>query len=393
MTTYPLPTLGAQVGPAGITAPSFDDTLLSLQATYQQIYGADAVLTPDTQDGQWIAAIAQAIADVNAGAIAVYNSFSPSTAQGVGLSSVVKINGLRRETPSNSTAQVLITGTAGTVITNGQVQDSSGNVWNLPTTVTIPESSSITVTATAAQLGAISAAIGTITKILNPTRGWISATNTSAASPGAPVEKDATLRQRQARSTNLPARTPLSAILAAVRNLPGVSRAEAHENDTGTTDSEGVPANTIWLVVEGGDTTAIATAIANGKIGVATYGSVIQTVTDEFGIPSTVRFDRPTYRRIVVNVTLKPLAGYTVQTGNNIIAAINAYINSLAVGESVFLTQVIAAAIQGSGAPTTFNLTALTMAVYPDSPAAADLPMAFNQAPQQALADISLALI
>lgn len=393
MTTYPLPTLGAQVGPAGITAPSFDDTLLSLQATYQQIYGADAVLTPDTQDGQWIAAIAQAIADVNAGAIAVYNSFSPSTAQGVGLSSVVKINGLRRETPSNSTAQVLITGTAGTVITNGQVQDSSGNVWNLPTTVTIPESSSITVTATAAQLGAISAAIGTITKILNPTRGWISATNTFAASPGAPVEKDATLRQRQARSTNLPARTPLSAILAAVRNLPGVSRAEAHENSTGTTDTEGVPANTIWLVVEGGDSTAIATAIANGKIGVATYGSVIQTVTDEFGIPSTVRFDRPTYRRIAVNVTLKPLAGYTVQTGNNIIAAINAYINSLAVGESVFLTQVIAAAIQGSGAPTTFNLTALTMAVYPDSPAAADLPMAFNQAPQQALADISLALI
>uniref|UniRef100_UPI0038BA8661 baseplate J/gp47 family protein n=1 Tax=Novosphingobium sp. TaxID=1874826 RepID=UPI0038BA8661 len=377
----------------GITAPSFDDTLLSLQATYRQIYGADAVLTPDTQDGQWIAAIAQAIADANAGAIAVYNSFSPSTAQGIGLSSVVKINGLRRETPSNSTCQVVVTGTAGTVITNGQVQDSSGNVWNLPKSVTIPAESSITVTATAAQLGAISAAIGAITKIVTPTRGWISVINTSAASPGAPVEKDSTLRQRQARSTNLSARTPLSSILAAIRNIPGVSRAEAHENSSGTVDTAGVPANTLWFVVEGGDSTAIATAIANGKLGVATYGSVVQTVTDDFGIPSTVKFDRPTYQRILVNVTLKPLAGYTVQTGNNIVAAINGYIDALAIGESVFLTQVIAAAIQGSGAPQSFNLTSLTMAVYPGSPAAADLSMTFDQAPQQALADINLALI
>lgn len=393
MTTYPLSTLGAQVGVAGISAPSFDDVFLSLQATYLAIYGADAVLTPDTQDGQWIAAIAQAITDVNSAAVAVYNSFSPSTAQGIGLSSVVKINGLKREVPSNSTCPLLITGTAGTVITKGQVADTSGNAWNLPTTVTIPDGSSITVTATAAALGSITAAIGTITKILTPTRGWISVTNTGAASPGAPVEKDATLRQRQALSTNLPARTPLASILAAIRNIPGVSRAEAHENSTNATDADGVPANTVWFVVEGGDTTAIATAIANGKIGVGTYGSITQTVTDDFGIPSTVKFDRPTYERIMVNVTLKALTGYTVQTGNNLIAAINAYINALAIGESVFLTQVIAAAIQGSGAPAAFNLTSLTISVYPDVPAAADLPMAFNQAPQQAAADINLVLI
>ena len=60
-------------------------------------YGSDAVLTPDSQDGQLLAVFAQAIYDNGQALIAIYNSFSPATAQGAGLSSLVKINGLARD--------------------------------------------------------------------------------------------------------------------------------------------------------------------------------------------------------------------------------------------------------------------------------------------------------
>lgn len=50
----------------------------------------------------------------------VYNAFSPSTAQGAGLSSVVKINGIRRKTASYSTVDLRIVGQVGTIVTGRQ---------------------------------------------------------------------------------------------------------------------------------------------------------------------------------------------------------------------------------------------------------------------------------
>ena len=146
MTTYPLPTLSATVTPTGISAPSYVDILLSLEASYRAIYGADTDLDPDTQDGNWIAVQAAAINDANQVAINVYLSFSPSSAQGAALSSVVKVNGITRMVPSASSTPVLIVGQAGSIINNGLVGDNAGlnTRWNLPASVTIPPGGSIT---------------------------------------------------------------------------------------------------------------------------------------------------------------------------------------------------------------------------------------------------------
>ncbi|MGC8170052.1 baseplate J/gp47 family protein, partial [Salmonella enterica] len=77
----------------------------------------------------------------------------------------------------------------------------NNNIWNLPASVTIPPSGLITVTATCAAIGAVSAPAGTITTINTPTRGWQSVTNPADAVPGAEVESDAALRSRQKIST------------------------------------------------------------------------------------------------------------------------------------------------------------------------------------------------
>jgi len=154
MTTYPLSTLAATIGPTGIYAPSFADILLSLQASYKNIYGPTAVLTNDSKDGQWLGIMASAINDSNNLAIATYNAFSPSTAQGAGLSSVVKINGLARQVASYSTAIMLLEGDPGTVIRSGQLTDSVNNIWDLPSSVKLSdESGAATVTAIITKMG------------------------------------------------------------------------------------------------------------------------------------------------------------------------------------------------------------------------------------------------
>ena len=392
--SYPLPTLGPTVTTAGITAPVYSDIYLSLVASYQAIYGSDVVLTADTQDGQWIGIIAQAIADSNNGAIQAYNAFSPITAQGTNLSNVVAINGLVREAGSNSTCNVTITGTAGTIITNGVVADSLGNSWNLPASVTIPSTSSITVTATCATLGAINAAIGTITIISTPTRGWLTVTNPVAASPGSNVETDPQLRARQALSTAISSVSPMDSVVAAVMNVSGVTRVNYDENTTSLPDANGVPDHSFALVVEGGSATTIAQTIYNTKTpGTGTYGSISEVLIDPYGVPTTISFSPPTYERIVVNVSLHALPGYTVNIGNNVQTAIQNYINGLPIGGDIYWTQLIAAAIEGSGGLGTFNLTALTMAIYGNTPSTADIMIAYNQAASSLASDITLSLV
>ena len=102
MDTFPLPTLAPTITGAGISVPTYADILSSLQASVRQIYGEDIYVEPDSMDGQLLAIMAQAIYDCGQTAVAVYNSFSPQTAFGAGLSSVVKINHLARAIATNS---------------------------------------------------------------------------------------------------------------------------------------------------------------------------------------------------------------------------------------------------------------------------------------------------
>ena len=118
--------LSATVTAQGISAPDYQTILDTLTSYFRQIYGSDAYLEPDSKDGQMVALVALAVHDANNTAIEIYNSFSPTTAQAAALSSNVKINGITRKVATNSTADLLLTGTAGTTITNGSARDKNG---------------------------------------------------------------------------------------------------------------------------------------------------------------------------------------------------------------------------------------------------------------------------
>lgn len=345
MPTYPLATLGPTITAAGITAPSYNDILLSLQASFQQIYGSDIVISADSQDGQWLAILARGFDDQNKAAVALYNSFSPNYAQGAQLSSLVKLNGLTRNVPTNSTAVGTVTGVANAQIVNGVVKDVNGNLWNLPAVVVIPQGGSISITVTAQQPGAISAQVGDINQIFNPQYGWSSFTNTSAATAGAPIESDAALRRRQAVSTSLPALGILAAIYAALGNVTGVTRWQIYENATGAADANGVPAHSFCAVVEGGTTTAIAAAIVSRKPpGIQTFGTTSVNGKDAANLPFTINYTPLAYTKVFVNYVIQSIANFTTAVATDSLNAIVAFINALTIGESLYYTQLLASA-------------------------------------------------
>lgn len=386
--------LACTVSAQGISAPDYETIFARLAALYQGIYGSDVVLDNSTQDGQWIGIIAQAINASNASMIAAFNSFSPATAQGSGLSSVVKINGLARDVASYSTCDVIITGAVGKTISNGSVRDTVyGYIWALPSAVSIPASGSVTVTATCSTIGAVTVGIGTLTIINTPTLGWASVTNTSPSSPGNPVQSDAALRLQQAASTMLPSQTVMDGLIGAILALPNVSTAEGYENDTSATDSNGIPANSIAVVVGGGDATAIATVIANKKtMGTPTYGTTTETIVDAAGKSRTINFFRPTMYPITVQIGLSALSGYTDAIGAMIASQISAYIESQSAGSTIYTTRLYAqASLAATAGGLTYDLTSIQMSANGGAASSDNVTLPFNALPSCPVASVTIA--
>jgi uncharacterized phage protein gp47/JayE len=378
--------IACSITSAGISAPSYAFILSYLQAQYQAIYGSDVVLTSDTQDGQWLAILATAFNDVNAATIAAYNNQSPATAQGAGLSSVIKINGLTREVPTNSTMPVAIGGTFPTTITNGVVVDSNNYAWNLPATVDIPSGGTVTVTAICQTPGAIAAAPQTL-RIQNPQRGWQTAANATSATPGVAVELDGALRIRQAQSTQNASQTVLAAMEGQLAALNGVGRMNVIENTTGSTDANGVPAHNVAVVIEGGNSEDIGLIILQQKgPGGGTYGAIEVPFSDEYDNPQNIYYSAPTEVEITIQITLLastiPGGGYTTVIGAQIQAAVASYISTLPIGKPIYLNRLMLPAnLYGGAGSTTYDIVSIEMCRYGGTPGTSNITLAFNEAP------------
>ncbi|WP_461212234.1 baseplate J/gp47 family protein [Escherichia coli] len=386
--------LSATVTAEGISAPDYQTILDTLTSYFQQIYGSDAYLEPDSKDGQMVALVALAIHDANNTAISVYNCFSPATGYGAALTSNVKINGIARRGATNSTVDLVLTGTAGTSITNGTVKDTNNVIWRLPASVSIGVGGTVTVTATCSNSGAVAALAGTITTINTPTRGWASVTNPAAATVGAPAETDAELRIRQGQSVALPSLTPFESVDGAIANVAGVTRHKLYENDTGATDSNGLPPHSISAIVDGGDVTEIAQTIRGNKgQGTATYGTTSVTVPDTYGNPHVISFSRSTDVPIFVAITLKVFTGYTSQIGEQIKQAVADYINGLTIGDDVLLSRIYSPANLGvvsGGNARYYDITDLLIGKSSDSVSASNIDIAYDASASCSTANITI---
>lgn len=377
----------------GLSIPTYEDIRDQLLADAEAIFGPDVYLEPDSADYQWISAVASMIYDSFLCAQSVYTSRGPATAIGTGLDIVVGINGIRRRSGVFSTAPGVVTGTAGTAILNGIVEDVNGVRWSIPSPTIIGQGGTANTLATCLTPGDVVAFAGEISKIVTPTLGWTAFTNTADATVGSFPESDAELRARQAISTAQPSRTVIEGLDGAIAALSGVTRFRNYENDTNVTDALGLPPHSITCVVEGGTNQDIADAIFARKTpGAYTNGAVEVSVTDQYGVQSTIRFDRPTDVDIDVNVNVKALPGYTNDITDQIKQAVADYCSSLSIGTDLLISSLWGAALSAIDTPTNpiFSVTSVTAARHGQSQGTADIAIAYNEVTRGDVANVTV---
>lgn len=385
---YAAPTITA----AGLTIADYADILADNLTQTQAIYGQNIYLGTDSPLYQLLSVISAKQADGNLGLQLLYDSKSPQTAIGAALDSLIKLNGLVRNSAFPSTCVVTLSGAPNTNIAQGVIRDVNGILWDLPANTVISNSGTATATATCETPGPIAANTNTLTGINSPQAGWTSVSNAGPAIVGEGVETDSALRARQTLSVALPALTTLGSTLAAVAATPGVTRYNVLENPTGTTDSFGNPAHSLTAVVEGGTNLAVATAIY-GKhgIGCFTNGTTSQVVTDPFtGSTFTVNFDRPSYVPIFVTMTVHGLAGYTSSVLTEIQTAIVTYLNELQIGEEVTYSAMygVALSVMPNLVSPQFSVKSVALGTSASPTGTSDLVLTFNQVSQGVTANV-----
>jgi hypothetical protein len=372
----------------GIHKPEFIDCLNYYVNSYRARYGSDIYLGADSQDAQWIGVQAQSLDDANAMCVAAYNAFSPSTAQGAGLSRVVKINGISRLIPSNSTCDVLIVGVVGTIISGGVISDLNRNNWDLPDVVVIPSAGQILVTATAQEIGSIQADIGEITTIETPVVGWQTVSNPTPAFAGDSVETDLQLRNRQTKSTMIASQGILDGMIGSLMEVPGIIDLRGYENDLNIPDINGLPGHCIAIVIDGGDVNLIAGVIAAKKSFAGTYGTTSVQVGTPFGLFRRINFFRSTGVDIKWLITVKALKGFTLDTKTRIQQAIVDWTNARGIGNSLSYPRAYEPAqLIGNSVSDTFELVSIAVG-RGSTTGAIDVPIAFNEKARSVLSDI-----
>ena len=381
---------------AGLHVPEYEDIKQELIGRFKQIFGNDLYLGEDTQDYQMIAEFSDCLDDVYSLIIETYNSRNPNYATGTALDMIIALNGLRRITATRSTVVLTLGGMEGTLIPAGSIcQDTAGYQWATDADATIPAGGSVDVNATCTVAGAINAPIGSITQIMDPTAGWVSVTNGSAASAGLNTENDAQLHDRREKSVATTGVALVEAIYGAVRSLPGVKKERLYNNSTGDPDANGIPGHSICMSVLGGDSDAIAKAIFNKKSpGCGTYGGANPaagktevTVVDVFGNNNAILFNRPQAVTLTITIKIKTFAGYNGGTDDIIKQNIVDYVEKLNIGDDVNVGLLYAPILAVNVDP---NNPVCSPTEVKANSQAATVAIAYNQYPTCAVGDITI---
>ena len=387
MVTYP--TCG--ITSAGIFQPTLDDVLSFYITAFRGIYGQDTYLGADSQDGQLVGLLSSVLDDVNTKTVLAYRSFSPTTAQSDALSSNVKLNGIARKIPSNSSVPVLLIGQYGTPIVNGVIEDEAMNSWSLPSPITIPYSGQVSTTATCLTPGAIAAPVGTIWTIVSQVPGWQDVTNLSDAALGLPVELDGELRQRQTVSTMLPSQIGIDGLVGALSALPNVVSVTPFENDTNLTDANGIPPKSTALVIDGGDAAQIANVLLLKKMdGSQFYGPIQVTANDINGISRKVGWFAPTDVPITYSVSIRPQDKFTLDDEAAIQLALANWTNSMGQGATISIARSYSPV---NAVNTTFEIVSINIARDGAATSSNDINLAFYEAPTCASTNVTITLV
>lgn len=260
-----------QITATGLQVATRSELVAQFTTAMQAIYGPDINLGSDTPDGQMMNIYIQSMLDLEDLLVQICNGFDPDLAIGNILDQRVAINGIQRQggTPTITNISIVTTQALNLYGLNQTdqpvytVADNAGNQWQLINTQMIGSSGTYSLAFQSAVPGAVLTIPNTITVPVTIVLGVDSINNPNTyTSLGTNEETDFALKIRRQISVSLPSQGYLAGLLAALENISGLTFAFVEENNTGSTNADGVPGHSIWVIVAGAGTNAdIANAI------------------------------------------------------------------------------------------------------------------------------------
>lgn len=335
----------------GVIVPDTASILTEVQTEYQDVFGSDLIVTPDTPQGVLITAEALSRASVAQNNAALANQINPNIAGGVFLDAIMALTGMQRTAQTQTFVQnVALTGVGGTVIPQGsQAQTDAGDIFQTLSDVTLASDGTGTVNFSSQSYGPIPCAIGALTKIVSAILGWETVTNVIAGVLGTTTQSDQQARALRQNTLSFQGVALPEAIISALYAVPGVTSLFFQENtswQTVTINGISMTPKSIYACIAGGTDTDVAAALLENKSsGCAWNGGTTVNVTEpSSGQTYAVQFDRPTQVGILINVTT-PNGNVT-----NIIQAILNYVSGGVSGLNGFTVGADASPFEIAGA-------------------------------------------
>lgn len=303
----------------GLVTQSLEEIITEITGKYQEIYGNDINIDQNTPDGQMINLLAQMKKDILDLLVQYNSNIDVDQVQGIAQQILYKLNGLEIKSYTYSYVNVKVTTSGPTNLqgldnnidnsdgTGYTIQDTNGNRWILANSV-INLNGTDEFPFRAAELGGIQCLPNTVTLPETIVSGVVSVTNPAANYiTGDTGESDAESRQRRNKTVALPSQGFDESIEAQLLNLDTVTQVKVYDNRK-SVEVNGIPAHTIWVIVEGGQNSEIGNIIyANIPPGIPMKGSIEVLVSKSNGELTPVYFDRGTAQTLYVKITIKNL--------------------------------------------------------------------------------------
>lgn len=330
----------------GYTRRTYAEILDAKILKAKELFGEDIDTSDLTPLGKYIRINAYDQAETEEEAEAIYYSIFPNTATGTSLDRLCAFVGISRNPATPSRYNVVVTGTAGAVVPFGFLYATeSGVQFYVVQESTIGEDGTCTVEVECTEAGTTGNVNSEdITVIVNPDADVVSVIGEVCISVATDEETDVSLRKRFAAARTGLGSCNESSIAAALMRVETVTSAAVIVNNTDSTDAGGRPPHSFECYICGGEQhhQEIAEIIFDKKpLGIKTYGSVSQTITDEGGNSHTINFSHTANVDVAVSVKIKTDANYEAENGEQeIISNLKNYINGLGVGKSVIISSL-----------------------------------------------------
>lgn len=297
----------------GVIVPDTSVIRDEVVSEWRAAFGQDLVVTSETPQGAMITIDVESRDGVVRNNAELANQINPDIAGGVFLDAIWAFTrGRRRSATRSVLSGVEFRGVPGTNIPARSVAvvESTGARFLTSVDMVIGSSGLVTGQMVSEQTGPIGAPAGSLNQVASSILGWEQVNNPTSASLGADRESDVASRKRRRNTLALQSISMPEAVFSRVADVDGVNSLSYRENytkDPITIDGITLSPNSIWVCVDGGVETDIATALLNSKTGGTGWnGDILISLIDPWsGQPYSVRFDRPEEISRLIRVTIK----------------------------------------------------------------------------------------